>query len=271
MRTMDFPQWMWLSCAAPCCSTRIVRTHTVCCVWCLPSAGLWCCSQGWQRFWLLTSFILWPHSHCSRSCVSRSFPGASKFLTSTFLCFSSAFPFLPAALQHFLARLSVLHYYLLCVGLMHACNMPSHFYKTYPNMIIFIFALVSSVAWFYLIDLTWSKQGNVHCLLRALRWSMDGARFAVIVKLHISVFTFLHLIQSNFLYVSISYTFRKKKETNQFFWLKSASNYTHKRYISEDSIRTWFTKQRFILRYLNPLLNCTVTYIMIKQNKTMTE
>ncbi len=91
---------MYLIYPMPWGSTHIVRTYVVCCVRYLPSADLWCCSQGWQRFWLLTSFILWPHSPCSRSCVSQSFPGAFKCLPSTLLCFSNAFQFLTGALQY---------------------------------------------------------------------------------------------------------------------------------------------------------------------------
>ena len=104
------PGFSMVNVADLCCAIHVLSERIQCAVWCLPSAGLWCCSQGWQWFWLLTSFILWPHSHCSRSCVAHSFAGASIFLTSTFLCFSSVFPFLPAALQYLFARLRVLHY-----------------------------------------------------------------------------------------------------------------------------------------------------------------
>ncbi len=110
----DFPP-LWsvhsvypgLICPVQCDSVCIVGAHTMWCVWYLSSAGLWCCSQGWQRFWLLISFILWPHSHWS--CVSQSFSGSSKLLPSTLLCLSSSLPFLPHSLQHFLARSCVLH------------------------------------------------------------------------------------------------------------------------------------------------------------------
>lgn len=129
--TLDFPSWMRLICPVPCGSARIVGTHTVCCVMYLPSSGLWCFSQGWQRFYQLTSFIMWPHGHCSRSRVSQSFPGASKFLQSTLRCSSNAFQFMPGALQYFLARSCVTllpsaqapAWSLWCVCLTHACNM----------------------------------------------------------------------------------------------------------------------------------------------------
>lgn len=122
---------MWLICLVPCGSARIVRTHTMCCVMFLPSSGLWCFSQGWQRFYQFTSFIMWPHGHCSRSRVSQSSPGASKFLQSTLRCLSNAFQFMPCALQYFLARSGVTLLpraqapacSLWCVCLTHACNM----------------------------------------------------------------------------------------------------------------------------------------------------
>lgn len=129
--TLDFPSWMWLICLVPCGSARIVGTHTVCCVMYLPSSGLWCFSQGWQRFYQLTSFIMWPHGHRSRSCVSQSFPGASKVLQSTLRCLSNAFQFMPGALQYFPARSCVTLLpsaqapacSLWCVCLTHAWNM----------------------------------------------------------------------------------------------------------------------------------------------------
>lgn len=119
-------------CPSPRGSTLIVRIHLVCCcVWCLPSAGLWCCSQGWQRVWLLYSFIWWPHSLCSGSCVSQSFPGVPKCLLSSSLCSYGTFQFLAVALQSFFARWSVSllpsaqatpSYYPLCLCLMGAWN-----------------------------------------------------------------------------------------------------------------------------------------------------
>lgn len=163
----------------------------------------------------------------------------------------------------------------------------------YPNMIIFIFALVSFVAWFYLVDLT-SKQGNVQCLLWTLCWSVNSARFAVIVKVHILwknmvFFVHLHFFIYFLIFVCIHQLCLLKKEREQSILLIKICKqlYTQLGCIAKRKNlwaqyqnllnKTKVYMQQFVmqvpatLRYLNSLLNCTVISIMIKQNKTLTE
>lgn len=118
------------TCRVPRGSVRIVRSHTACGVLCLPSSGLWCFSQGWQRFFFyqLSSFTMWPHGDCSRPCVSNSFPGATD--SCGVLCCACPMPSsscrmpcgipLPNHVLHCCQVLKLTARYLWCVCLMHS-------------------------------------------------------------------------------------------------------------------------------------------------------
>lgn len=106
LRTQDLPSWMWndLSWAAWFCVYRQIPYSVWCTVLCLPSSGLWCFSQGWQRFlpayrlYYVATWLL-----LQAPCFQQ-LPWCYKFLQSTLLCLSDAIQFMPDALQYSLAK-----------------------------------------------------------------------------------------------------------------------------------------------------------------------